>query len=66
MKDIGLGIIGRPHMPITVVAVVALLCCALLAWSYGETRLAVLLMLGQGAFLLTTPSSLHLQPSYAQ
>ena len=53
---VGLSIIGRPHMPITVVAVVALLCCALLAWSYGETRLAVLLMLGQGVFLLTTPT----------
>jgi alpha-1,2-mannosyltransferase len=53
---VGLHIIGRPHMPITVVAVVALLFCAVLAWSYGEARLAVLLMLGQGAFLLTTPT----------
>jgi alpha-1,2-mannosyltransferase len=53
---VGLGIIGRPHMPITVVAVVALLFCAFLAWSYGEARLAVLLMLGQGVFLLTTPT----------
>jgi alpha-1,2-mannosyltransferase len=52
----GLGIIGRPHMPITVVAVVALLFCAVLAWRYGEARLAVLLMLGQGAFLLNTPT----------
>ena len=53
---VGLGIIGRPHMPVTVVAVVALLICALLAWRYGEARLAVLLMLGQGAFLLSTPT----------
>jgi alpha-1,2-mannosyltransferase len=53
---VGLGIIGRPHMPITVVAVIALLFCAFLAWSYGEARLAVLLMLAQGVFLLTTPT----------
>ncbi len=53
---VGLGIVGRPHMPITVVAVVAMLFCAFLAWSYGEARLAVLLMLGQGVFLLSTPT----------
>jgi alpha-1,2-mannosyltransferase len=52
----GLGIIGRPHMPITVVALIALLGCAALAWGYREARLAVLLMLGQGLFLLTTPT----------
>ena len=52
----GLGIIGQPHMPITVVAVIALLFCAFLAWSYGEARLAVLLMVGQGGFLLITPT----------
>jgi alpha-1,2-mannosyltransferase len=39
-----------------VIAVIALLCCAALAWSYREARLPVLLMLGQGAFLLTTPT----------
>jgi len=53
---VGLHLIGRPHLPITVVAVIVLLFCAFLAWSYGEARLAVLLMLGQGAFLLTTPT----------
>jgi hypothetical protein len=52
----GLRIIDRPHMPLTVVAVIALLSCAALAWGYGEARLAVLLMLGQGAFLLATPT----------
>jgi alpha-1,2-mannosyltransferase len=52
----GLRIIDRPHMPLTVVAVVALLSCAALAWGYREARLAVLLMLGHGAFLLVTPT----------
>jgi alpha-1,2-mannosyltransferase len=33
-----------------------LLCCAALAWSYREARLAVLLFLGQTAFLLVTPT----------
>ena len=53
----GLGIVDR-SLPtaITVAAVVALLCCAALAWSYREARLAVLLMLGQGLFLLVTPT----------
>jgi alpha-1,2-mannosyltransferase len=53
----GLGIVGRSYPPaITVAAVVVLLCCAALAWSYREARLPVLLMLGQGAFLLSTPT----------
>jgi hypothetical protein len=53
----GLGIIGRPlPAAVTVTAVAALLCCAALAWSYREARLPVLLMLGQGAFLLITPT----------
>jgi alpha-1,2-mannosyltransferase len=53
---VGLGIVGRPHTAITVAAVLALLCCAALAWSYREARLPVLLLLGQGSFLLTTPT----------
>jgi alpha-1,2-mannosyltransferase len=53
---VGLGIVGRPHMTITVVAVAALLCCAALAWSYREARLAVVLLLGQGGYLLITPT----------
>jgi alpha-1,2-mannosyltransferase len=53
----GLGIIGRSYpAAITVAAVAALLCCAALAWRYREARLPVLLMLGQGVFLLTTPT----------
>jgi alpha-1,2-mannosyltransferase len=53
----GLGIVGRSYpAAITVAAVIALLCCAALAWSYREARLPVLLMLGQGAFLLITPT----------
>jgi alpha-1,2-mannosyltransferase len=52
----GLGIIGRPHAYITVIAVIALLSCAALAWTYREARLPVLLLLGQGAFLLVTPT----------
>jgi alpha-1,2-mannosyltransferase len=52
----GLGIVGRSHAAITVIAVVALICCAALAWSYREGRLPVLLLVGQGAFLLVTPT----------
>ena len=44
------------HVTITVVAVFALLCCAALAWSYREARLAVLLFIGLTAFLLVTPT----------
>lgn len=52
----GLSIISRPYPPaITVAAVVALLGCAALAWSYREARLPVLLMLGQGLYLLVIP-----------
>jgi alpha-1,2-mannosyltransferase len=52
----GLGIISQPHPPvITVAAVVALLGCGALAWSYREARLPVLLMLGQGLYLLIIP-----------
>ena len=50
---VGLSIIDRAYPPaITVAAVVALLGCAALAWSYREARLPVLLMLGQGLYLL--------------
>jgi len=53
----GLAIVGRPYpAAITVTAVAALLCCAALAWRYREAWLPVLLMLGQGAFLLITPT----------
>jgi alpha-1,2-mannosyltransferase len=53
----GLGIVERPYpAAITVIAVAALLCCAALAWRYREARLPVLLMLGQGVFLLMTPT----------
>ena len=53
----GLGIVGRSYpAAITIIAVAALLCCAALAWRYREARLPVLLMLGQGAFLLITPT----------
>ncbi len=52
----GLSIISRPYPPaITVAVVVALLGCAALAWSYREARLPVLLMLGQGLYLLVIP-----------
>jgi alpha-1,2-mannosyltransferase len=53
----GLGIVDR-SLPsaVSVAAVAALLCCAALAWSYREARLAVLLMFGQGLFLLATPA----------
>jgi alpha-1,2-mannosyltransferase len=53
---VGLGIVHRPHASITVIAVIALLFCAALAWTYREAQLAVLLLLGQGAFLLVTPT----------
>jgi alpha-1,2-mannosyltransferase len=53
---VGLGIVGRPHTSITVLAVIALLSCAVLAWTYREARLPVLLLLGQCAFLLVTPT----------
>jgi hypothetical protein len=50
---VGLSIIDRAYPPaITVAAVVVLLGCAALAWSYREARLPVLLMLGQGLYLL--------------
>jgi hypothetical protein len=39
-KIVGLGIVGRPHFMITVAAVIALLCCAALAWSYRYADLA--------------------------
>jgi alpha-1,2-mannosyltransferase len=53
----GLGIVGRPYpAAITVAAVLALLCCAALAWRYQEARLPVLLMFGQAVFLLITPT----------
>ena len=53
----GLTIVGRSYpAAITVAAVLALLCCAILAWSYREARLPALLMLGQGTFLLVTPT----------
>ena len=53
---VGLGIVGRSHATIAVLAAIGLLCAAALAWSYGEARLAVVLLLGQGAFLLITPT----------
>jgi len=53
---VGLGIVRRPHASITVIAVIALLFCAGLAWTYREAQLPVLLLLGQGAFLLVTPT----------
>ena len=55
-KIVGLGIVGRSHFVITVAAVIALLCCAALAWSYLQARLPVLLLLGLGAFLIATPT----------
>jgi alpha-1,2-mannosyltransferase len=39
-----------------VTSVIVLLCCAGLAWTYRGARLPVLLLLGQGAFLLVTPT----------
>ena len=52
----GLDIVDR-SLPaaVTLAAVAALLGAAALAWKYREARLAVLLMLLQGAFLLMTP-----------
>ena len=56
IEIVGLGIVSRPYpSAITVAAVVALLGCAALAWSYREARLPVLLMLGQGLYLLIIP-----------
>ena len=53
----GLSIVSRPYPPaITVAAVIALLGCAALAWSYREARLPVLLMLGHGLYLLIIPT----------
>lgn len=53
---VGLRIVDRPHASMTLIAVIALLCCAALAWTCREARLPVLLLLGQGAFLLVTPT----------
>ena len=53
----GLAIVSRSYpAAITVAAVIALLGCAALAWSYREARLPVLLMLGHGLLLLITPT----------
>jgi alpha-1,2-mannosyltransferase len=55
-RMVGLGIITRSYpSAITVAAGVVLLGCAALAWSYREARLPVLLMLGQGLYLLIIP-----------
>jgi alpha-1,2-mannosyltransferase len=55
-RIVGLDIFSRSYPPaITVAAVVVLLGCAALAWSYREARLPVLLMLGQGLYLLIIP-----------
>jgi alpha-1,2-mannosyltransferase len=55
-QSAGLGIIDRSLPAVVVVAaVVALLCAAALAWSYREARLAVLLLIVNGTFLLITP-----------
>jgi alpha-1,2-mannosyltransferase len=54
-STVGLDIVERSSPAITLAAVAALLGAAALAWSYREARLPVLLMLGQGAVLLTTP-----------
>jgi alpha-1,2-mannosyltransferase len=55
-RMVGLGIITRSYpQAITVAVVVVLLGCAALAWSYREARLPVLLMLGQGLYLLIIP-----------
>jgi alpha-1,2-mannosyltransferase len=52
----GLGITDR-SLPAAVIvaAVIALLGAAVLAWTYREAQLAVLLMIGLGTFLLITP-----------
>jgi alpha-1,2-mannosyltransferase len=53
----GLSIVDRSYpAAVTVAAVVALLGCAALAWTYHHARLPVLLRVGQGAFLLITPT----------
>ena len=55
-RIVGLGIFSRQYpSAITIAVVVALLGCAALAWSYREARLPVLLMLGQGLYLLIIP-----------
>ena len=55
-RMVGLGIITRSYpQAITVAVVIVLLGCAALAWSYREARLPVLLMLGQGLYLLIIP-----------
>jgi alpha-1,2-mannosyltransferase len=55
-RIVGLDIFSRSYPPaITVAAVVVLVGCAALAWSYREARLPVLLMLGQGLYLLIIP-----------
>ena len=55
-RMVGLGIITRSYpAAITVAVVVVLLGSAALAWSYREARLPVLLMLGQGLYLLIIP-----------
>jgi alpha-1,2-mannosyltransferase len=55
-QSAGLGIIDRSLPAVVVVAAVAaLLCAAALAWSYREARLAVLLLIVNGTFLLITP-----------
>jgi alpha-1,2-mannosyltransferase len=52
----GLGITERFLPPAVIVAaVIALLGAAMLAWTYREAQLAVLLMIGLGTFLLITP-----------
>jgi alpha-1,2-mannosyltransferase len=55
-ETVGLGIVER-SLPsaITLAAVAALLGAAALAWNYREAQLAVLLMIGEGTFLLITP-----------
>jgi alpha-1,2-mannosyltransferase len=54
-RMVGLGMITRSYPAITIAVVVVLLGCAALAWSYREARLPVLLMLGQGLYLLIIP-----------
>jgi alpha-1,2-mannosyltransferase len=55
-RMVGLGFITRSYpAAVTVAVVVVLLGCAALAWSYREARLPVLLMLGQGLYLLIIP-----------
>ncbi|HET9303993.1 MAG TPA: glycosyltransferase 87 family protein [Propionibacteriaceae bacterium] len=55
-ESAGLGLIERSLPGVVVVAAVtALLCAAALAWTYREARLAVLLLIVNGTFLLITP-----------